>query len=337
MSDKEKKLTTDLSLYAKTPEETQDPYLDEIHRAASEKNYKALLQGDIAAYNLHANTKKYLDNALAEQGLGTQGYGTSAHIGAGNQAQNLYAQNLEAYNQNEQDALLAAQDRQAAAANENDNQLVTFLQYSDGSEDAINGYMANYGYKPDGKGGWVNANGQAPSAYVLSAIQSAQENGNASGDAASYNSLESLLSGTYVKDNGSVGNLNDNFNSEVNLVWSRASNGEYKAGDVIKIRNGQGEVIYLRYDGRSNLSRATKEEYDKASSKGQGKFVSWSDGKTYEGDEDEVYKNISDEDMQNMLRIWYAGSNRGGKPYEGATVKFNDIVYVYRNGRWEKK
>lgn len=150
-----------------------DAYLDEIHKAASEKNYKALLQKDIAAYNLHANTRKYLDDALGQQGLGSQGYGTSAHIGAANQAQNLYAQNLEAFNQGEQDALLAAQERQKAASTENDNQLVTYLQYSNGSEEEINRYMGNYGYEQrDGQ--WVNkTTGEPASPYVVSAVQAA--------------------------------------------------------------------------------------------------------------------------------------------------------------------
>lgn len=158
---------------------TQDPssvYLDEIQKAASEKNYKALLQSDIAAYNLKMNTQKNLNNELAAQGLGTQGYGTSAHVGVENQAQNLYAQNLEGYNQAESDALLAAQDRQSAAGNENDNQLATFLQYSDGSEESIASYMGKYGYTKNNDGVWVDANGNPASAYIQAAAQSAGEN-----------------------------------------------------------------------------------------------------------------------------------------------------------------
>ncbi len=155
---------------------TSNIYLDEIQKAASEKNYKTLLQSDIAAYNLKMNTQKYLNNSLASSGLNTQGYGTSAHTGVENAAQNLYAQNLANYNEAEQNAQTAAEARADTKATESDNQLVTYLQYSDGSDGQIASYMANYGYKQDENGVWRDADGNAASAYVLSAIESAKNN-----------------------------------------------------------------------------------------------------------------------------------------------------------------
>ena len=151
-------------------------YLDEIQKAASEKNYKTLLQSDIAAYNLKMNTQKYLNNNLAASGLNTQGYGTSAHAGVENAAQNLYAENLATYNEAEQTAQTAAEERADTKSTENDNQLVTYLQYSDGSDEQIANYMANYGYTQDANGVWKDANGNEASAYVLSAIESAKNN-----------------------------------------------------------------------------------------------------------------------------------------------------------------
>ena len=173
-------------LYGGGGSEEIDPrtvYFDEIQKAASEKNYKTLLQSDIAAYNLKMGTQKHLDNYLAGQGLGTQGYGTTAHVGVENQAQNLYAQNLENYNEAEQTAFSEAQERQKSEATESDNQLVTFLQYSNGSDDSIAGYMDQYGYAQGKDGKWYrkDENGnpdqsQPASAYIQAAIQSAKEN-----------------------------------------------------------------------------------------------------------------------------------------------------------------
>ena len=158
----------------------QDPnavYMDEIQRAMSEKNYKALMQSDIAAYNLKLNTQKYLDNMLAQQGLNSQGYGTSAHVGVENNAANLYAQNLENYNANERQGLLEAQERQNKNATESDNQLVTYLSYSDGSDSSIAGYMDKYGYEQK-NGVWVSKEtGEPAPAYIQAAVQSAKENG----------------------------------------------------------------------------------------------------------------------------------------------------------------
>lgn len=163
-----------LDLYKQDLINPQDPntvFMDEIHKAVSEKNYKSLLQSDIAAYNLKMNAQKYLDNSLAAQGLGTQGYGTTAHLGVENQAQNLYAQNLENYHQNESDALLEAQqrkeqeDKQAKAEaeakdTEMDNQLFNYLQETDGSDEQIAEQMDNYGYVQANDGRWYKKNEQ---------------------------------------------------------------------------------------------------------------------------------------------------------------------------------
>lgn len=157
-----------LDLYKQDLTGSQDPntvFMDEIHKAISEKNYKSLLQSDIAAYNLKMNAQKYLDNSLAAQGLGTQGYGTTAHVGIENQAQNLYAQNLENYNQAESDALLEAQERKSneekeaqlkaeTEARESDNQLFALLLEADGSEKKIAKAMDDFGYAKAEDGKW---------------------------------------------------------------------------------------------------------------------------------------------------------------------------------------
>lgn len=236
---------------------TQSPesvYLDEIHKAASEKNYKALLQNDIAAYNLKMNTQKYLDNALASQGLGSQGYGTSAHVGASNLGAQLYAQNQEAFDQAESDALLAAQERQTASATENDNQLATFLQYSDGSEESIASYMGKYGYTKNNDGVWVDANGNPASSYIQAAAQSASEN--AGGNASAYAKYSSLIAqgnegnGFAVTDLEKMANINGIKNGgEVGDLLAAIQNGEIKNGTVIRLNtvklNGQKYYVYI--------------------------------------------------------------------------------------------
>ena len=54
-------------------QQASDPYMDEIQRYESDKNYKALFNANVAAYNMKLNSQKYLGNALAQQGFGTQG------------------------------------------------------------------------------------------------------------------------------------------------------------------------------------------------------------------------------------------------------------------------
>ena len=276
-------------------------YLDEIQKAASEKNYKTLLQSDIAAYNLKMGTQKYLNNALAAKGLGTQGYGTSAHVGVENQAQNLYAQNLENYNEAEATALSEAQARQKeeeektiaeakAEATESDNQLVTFLQYSDGSEESVAGYMDKYGYVQGGDGYWYKKDkdgkpdtSQPASAYVMAAVQSATENASSGAptygsessntvtqgaqnaltqwassysgiDKNGYGSVSDLRSAVVGRvDNEQTGTLESVIKNELDYLEARINTGTIADGTLFKLQRGSGRgeaYLVLYYGGR---------------------------------------------------------------------------------------
>lgn len=274
----------------KTPEiDPSAVYMDEIEAAAHDKNYKALLDADIAAYQLKMNTQKYLENGLAAQGLGNQGYGTSAHVGVENTAANLYAQNLENFNQAESEEHTAAIGRQEAASTESDNQLVTFLQYSDGSSESIAGYMDKYGYVQGDDGNWYKKgdDGKADmskpaSNYVQSAIQSATENAAANGSADySANSDPNVVSGAqnalqnwgskysgintngYAsvsdlrqavvgnRDNSTTDKLQNIVTNELNYLEARINTGTIADGTLFKLQrgNGFGEAYLVLYLG----------------------------------------------------------------------------------------
>lgn len=240
-------------------------YLDEIQKAASEKNYKTLLQSDIAAYNLKMNTQKYLNNNLAASGLNTQGYGTSAHTGVENAAQNLYAENLATYNEAEQTAQTAAETRADAKSTENDNQLVTYLQYSGGSDEQIANYMANYGYTQDANGVWKDANGNEASAYVLSAIESAKANHTTSGSefAASVIGASDRKSGTNASILSKWNDkalmkyeFGDNYEKYSNEIKYMLQNSEFQEqvtdGLTVHLVNGQDDsygAYFIYYNG----------------------------------------------------------------------------------------
>lgn len=273
----------------KTPEiDPSAVYMDEIEAAAHDKNYKALLDADIAAYQLKMNTQKYLRNGLAAQGLDNQGYGTSAHVGVENTAANLYAQNLENFNQAESEEHTAAIGRQEAASTESDNQLVTFLQYSDGSSESIAGYMDKYGYVQGDDGNWYKKgdDGKADlskpaSNYVQAAVQSASENATSSSVDYSSNSDDSIVSGAQSflqnyaskysgvnsngygsvddlrkvtvgnKDNGSTDSLNNIVKNELNYLEARINTGTIADGTLFKLQrgNGYGEAYLVLYLG----------------------------------------------------------------------------------------
>lgn len=244
--------------YDVPPTPAQDPnaiYADEIQRAMSEKNYKALLNADIAAYNLKMNTQKHLDANLAAQGLGSQGYGTTAHVGIDNSAMNLYAQNLENYNANESQYLAEAQERKTQQEQEFDNQLFQFLNlYSDGSEASIASFMDKYGYELR-DGVWVNKQTGEPAApYIQGAVQATME-GNASTQEGTKladfvtSAINSNPTGPnsevgYGRDTAMKGQV-DSFYEHVNKL---VESGDIKEGTAINWRDGRWYAIY--HDGK---------------------------------------------------------------------------------------
>lgn len=276
----------------------QDPnsvYMDEIQKALHDKNYKALLQSDIAAYNLKMNTQKYLDQNLAAQGLNSQGYGTSAHVGVENQAQNLYAQNLENYNRNEADYLAEAQERKTnkeaqdeLELQENEKQLITYLQGTDGSDEQIAEQMSNYGYVRAEDGRWyrkdANGNpdmGSPASDYVNGMITYMKNTGDsgaaygsqasnkeianaqsflnaygvgrdADGNVLSYGSVSDLRRASVsAEDDSKTKAMKDVVANELDYLEKQIQGGYVKDGTLFKLQRGSGskEAYLVLYLG----------------------------------------------------------------------------------------
>lgn len=281
------------------PTPTTDPssvYMDEIQKATVEKNYKTLLKSDIAAYNLKMNTQKYLNNSLAAQGVGTQGYGTSAHIGAENNASQLYAENQENFNDAEATAASEAQTRADTAGTENDNQLVTYLQYSDGSDEQIAEYMKSYGYTQQSDGTWKDSNGNQPSSYVKSAIYSAKNGSSSSSstvkvDSTSSTAYDGSKYGTdQMADNG-VGFVNaykssydgvssDGYTTE-NVKSLTVGNKDNTSTDTLKNIVGDEVQLMINYVKDGKASDGTLFRLQRGSGYGEAYLVMYVNGKFY--------------------------------------------------------
>lgn len=273
----------------------EDPasvYADEIQKAASEKNYKALLQADIAAYNLKRQTQKYLGNELAMQGLGNQGYGTTAHVGIENQAQNLYAQNLANYNLAQADAATQAQKRAEDQSLDNDKELTSWLQGVYGDPEGVAEQMGNYGYVQDADGKWYkkDADGnpdktRPASSYVSAAASDALRQGNAAAnygnqsnskivagarsalqnwaskyegvDQNGYASATDLGEASVGRlDNSGTGKLKDVVGNELKALESRIKTGTIADGTMFKLQRGGGHgeaYLVLYLDGKLYL------------------------------------------------------------------------------------
>ena len=290
------------SLYGRdlTSDNPENVFMDEIHKAVSEKNYKSLLQSNVAAYNLKKNAQKYLKDSLDAQGLGTQGYGTTAHLGIENQAQNLYAQNLENYSQRETDALTEAQERKRAEEEaeqakleaewqRKDNELVTFLQGTDGSDEQIAARMDNYGYVLANDGHWYkkdadgNPDMSAPaSEYIQNYVEYVKDNGkvaealygqtatkdavtnaqnflkayaankDADGNPTAYDSVDALREAQVKnKDDSSTDSMNNVVGNELSQLKKQIEGNYVKDGTLFKLqrKSGMKEAYLVLYLG----------------------------------------------------------------------------------------
>lgn len=230
-----------------------DSATQDYYNMAKQQEYSALLDKEVQLENAKANALKYSNNQLAAQGMAGSGYAQNAQLGIQNQylnrlteAQNTTSQNIASLNQ-------AQREEELANANDRFESVTTMLtQASELSQ--MDELLANYGYGTIDKSGnfvWNDKPenmssddwNQIKYYYGLqkSAIESAQPQ-----NYATYNSLDSLKTASYLKTNGNVGNLGDDFGKEINVLWYYASAGQFQNGDSIHLTNGKGETIYMQ-------------------------------------------------------------------------------------------
>ena len=247
---------------------SSDIYQDSIKKALDDQNYKSYFDQILQAYNVKKNTEKYLNNELAAQGFNTQGYGTSANIGVQNAAMNTYNDLFKNYNANKLQIESDAQQRLENKNAELDNQLVTFITNSDGTDTSINKILANYGYMDeDGNytDKWNNLSDESKG-YISSAITNVKGSGGTIYDNfISDNQLKGMdiESLRYSSYDGSSKTLSSNIvNEEINLMQRLIDSGLQKNGTAFELTNGKDDNIkayVLYYNGA--YYRLTADEY----------------------------------------------------------------------------
>lgn len=241
---------------------TNDIYQDEISKAAKEKNYNNFYNTAMQMYNYEQNSKKYMNNALANMGLKTQGYGSSMNAGISNQAMNLYNQNLSALNQSNTEADLAALERKNAADTESDEQLITFLSNAT-SEDDVNNFLINYGYMDKDGNQLKEMNPYVKSVYdqVINNVVN-KEGEQIAGEYTSINDFGKSKWGV-----GRTQSISTRFSAGWKDMTSAIDHGDIKSGDIICLSNRWGEDVYITYTKDGVWKYVTEEDFDKSSSK----------------------------------------------------------------------
>mgnify|MGYP003309511132 CR=1 FL=1 len=257
---------------------------DDYFQMARDQEYGMLFDKEVALENAKANALKYAKNQINAQGFGGTGYGSTMQGGIYNDYMNRVGEANNEYNANIRDI-----NRQEKEANEAETAMrtgnVTSMLQSATSVDQMNGLLEEYGYGYTDKNGEFHLNDVKPEGMSddewiqLKYFYNAQKDMLSSGGKA-YNSYDSLLS--YMATlNGYTdrdGTPTQTFEAETKTLWEYASAGRVENGAVVYVKNGQGNVVYLKWTENGYVP-VTESEYNNASKKyslvREGKVNHW--------------------------------------------------------------
>lgn len=251
--------------------------INEYYDLAKKQNYTKLLDSEIQLENSKSAALKYTQNQLNAQGFGTQGYGSSVQSGVYGQYANAFSE-LEQNAANENADLDKARISELSAVEqqENEENFQSTIQLINDSNDMgrLDQLLAGYGYgtidesgnfvwgeKPEGMSqrDWAEIQYR----YNLQADSIAEQNQN---NYYTYYDIDDLNYAQYQSKSGAVNNVGDHFKEEVKDAFSYADQGKFSEGAVIRVRNGEGDTIYLQWTG-DGFSMVSRGEYEKAESK----------------------------------------------------------------------
>lgn len=254
---------------------------DDYYNALKNESYKSLLNSEVQASIARDQALKYTNNSLMSKGYANQGIAESTNLGIQSQYSNALANAVNNYQSSIKD--INAQHRAEQLANQNDEfESVTSLMSGATDKDQLNNILTTYKYiGDDGKFNTAEFNKLDPNSQKQ--LQILYSMYNSQFDTSSTNkildSVEALSNQTYIKDvkkdngkdkdkkgDGTVSTLGENFGEEIKLLDHHRRIGTYIEGDVIKVKNGQNEEIYLQYTN-GGFKMVGENEYKAAGTK----------------------------------------------------------------------
>ena len=226
------------------------------------ESYKALLKGEVQAYNAKQQAMKYTTNGLQANGFGTQGISESASLGIGNTYQRALTDSQNEYDQ----SILAIDNQQKEAAGSEFESLATLMS-SASSTTQLDSILKNYGIKVENgefSGEYYNSLDEASKRQLKSIYALyADELANSEGTNPTFFDEDDLRYATYTKADGSIGTLDSNYNEEVKDIMAHANDGSFVVDGVCRVRNSQGETIYIKKTN-NGFQIVSRNEFEKA-------------------------------------------------------------------------
>jgi hypothetical protein len=229
------------------------------------ESYKALLKGEVQAYNAKQQAMKYTTNGLQANGYGTQGISESASLGIGNTYQRALTDAQNEYDQ----SILAIDNQQKEAAGSEFESLATLMS-SASSTTQLDEIMKNYGINVENgvfSGEYFDSldessKRQLKSIYALYADELA----NNEGLNPTFFDEDDLRYATFTRNDGTTKPIGSYYDAEVKDLFEHARNGEFETGSVCRMRNENGETIYIKRVDKG-YQVVNRKEFEKASNR----------------------------------------------------------------------
>lgn len=249
---------------------------NQYYDMVKEQKFDQLLDKEVQLENAKAQALKNSQNTLNAQGFGSQGYGSSMTSG-------IYGRYMNAFNENERDYqagvdALESERNQALKDNKEEayQQVVSLMSSGSNNMERVNEYLASIGlgtYNAETNEFTWNEKPKSMSnadwtqlKYLYNLQNDTYNTANATQNYATYNSLDSLNNATYLDNTGNVQTLAGHYDAEIRRLWHEASNGNYNAGDTIKVTNGENQTIYLEWTN-SGFRMVSQDSYNNAKNK----------------------------------------------------------------------
>lgn len=257
---------------------------DDYFKLAKEQEYGLLFDKEVALENAKANALKYTKNEINAQGFGGTGYGSSMQSGIYNSYLNRANEAKEQYADRIREIGVEERENALADANDRFQSVTTMVQGADTLEN-MNQVLTDYGYGSVDKDGNFVWNAEKPEGmsdddwYQMQYYYRMKKNDfdASNSDTNVVNTLQGLQNMTFeLQDNdtsgdknhhaGTIGTLGEWFGEESKWLIHKANYGELEKDCVIKVTNGRGDVIYLKWDGEG-YSQVNSQAYKTAENK----------------------------------------------------------------------
>lgn len=226
------------------------------------ESYRALLKGEVQAYNAKQQAMKYTTNGLQANGYGTQGVAESASLGIGNTYQRALTDSQNEYDQ----SILAIEQQQKEAANSEFESLATLMS-SASSSSQLDNVLKEYGITIENgqfSGDYFDSlddasKRQLRSLYALYSDELQQSEVNNP----TFYDEDDLRYATYTKADGSTATIGSHYNEEVKDIMKYSNDGTLAIEGVVRVRNGEGDTIYIKRTS-NGWQVVSRNEFEKA-------------------------------------------------------------------------